>query len=49
MHAKLEAHMIKLDSLDEVLKVSWKEVAAIKDVAEERRARLDAAGARMVE
>lgn len=41
--------MAKKDSLDEPLKVSLKEAAAVKVVVEEKRARLDAADARMFE
>lgn len=49
MHAKFDMHMAKPDALDEALKVSRKEVVAIKGVVEKQRARLDAVGARMAE
>lgn len=47
IHAELESHKAKVDSLDEALKVYQNEIAAVKGVVEEQRSRLDAAGARM--
>lgn len=48
-HAELESFKAKAYFLDDVLKVNRMEVAAIKDVVAEQRARLDTTGARMVE
>lgn len=48
-YAKLELYKANAASLDETLKLSRKEVAAVKGVVEEQRAWMDAVGARMAE
>lgn len=49
IHTELESQMAKANFLDDALKVSRKEVAAVKGVVKEQRAWLDVAGARMAE
>lgn len=47
IHAEVESHKAKIESLDEVLEGSWKEIAAIKDIVKVQEAQLDAACAKM--
>lgn len=49
VHAELESHKVKANFLDEPLKESQKEIAAIKDVFIEQIVWCDAPGARMAE
>lgn len=46
-HAKLESRKVETVSLNEALKLSWKEVVAIKGIVEEQKTKVDFAGARM--
>lgn len=47
MHAELELHKAKSDSLDDALKLSREAIAATEGVVREQNGRLDAAGAGM--
>lgn len=49
LHAEFKLHKEKVNFLDEVLKVDQKEVAAVERVVEDKRTRLDAVGAWIVE
>lgn len=48
-HAESEWHGAKAESLDEALKVSWMDVAAIETVVEKQELHLDSAAARIAE
>lgn len=49
VHAGLKSRKAKANSLDESLKLSRKEIVAVKEVFEEQMSLLDAAGATMTD